>query len=54
MRNEPHNVHFGVKSRVSGQDPDARAFASATLPTMEAHLKKIQAIAVSAGVSVGG
>ncbi|HEY4843105.1 MAG TPA: DUF4142 domain-containing protein [Terriglobales bacterium] len=42
------------KEAASGQDPDARAFASATLPTMEAHLKKIQAIAVSAGVSVGG
>jgi putative membrane protein len=39
------------KEAASGQDPDARAFASATLPTLEAHLKKIQAIAASAGVS---
>jgi putative membrane protein len=41
------------KEAASGQDPDARAFASATLPTLEAHLKKIQAIAANTGVSVG-
>lgn len=34
-----------------GQDPDARAFAKATLPTLRAHLKKIQSIAASEGVS---
>jgi putative membrane protein len=39
------------KEATSGQDPDAKAFASATLPTLEAHLKKIQAIAATAGVS---
>jgi putative membrane protein len=39
------------KEAAAGRDPDARAFASATLPTLEAHLKKIQAIAASAGVS---
>jgi hypothetical protein len=32
----------------SGQDPDASAFAVATL---QAHLKKIQSIAASQGVS---
>lgn len=41
------------KEAASGQDPQARAFASATLPTLEAHLKKIQAIAANAGVSTG-
>ncbi|HEY0802228.1 MAG TPA: DUF4142 domain-containing protein [Steroidobacteraceae bacterium] len=39
------------KEAASGQDPDARAFASAALPTLEAHLKKIQSIAAEAGVS---
>jgi putative membrane protein len=39
------------KEAASGQDRDARAFASATLPTLEAHLKKIQAIAANAGVN---
>ena len=35
----------------SAEIPHAKAFASATLPTLEAHLKKIQAIAATAGVS---
>ena len=39
------------KEATTGKDPDARAFASATLPTLEEHLKKIQAIAANAGVS---
>jgi putative membrane protein len=34
----------------NGQDPDAKAFAKATLPTLKVHLKKIQAIAGEAGV----
>ena len=36
----------------SGQDPDAKAYAAATLPTLKAHLKKIQAIATAQGVDV--
>jgi putative membrane protein len=39
------------KEAASGRDPDARAFASATLPNLEEHLKKIQAIAASDGLS---
>jgi len=39
------------KEAASGQDPDARAFASATLPTLQAHLNRIRAIAADAGVS---
>jgi putative membrane protein len=39
------------KEASSGQDPDAKAFAAATLPTIKAHLKKIKAIAMSAGVT---
>jgi len=38
------------KEASSGRDPEARAFASATLPTLEAHLKKIQSIAAEAGM----
>jgi putative membrane protein len=34
----------------NGQDPDAKAFAAKTLPTLKLHLKKIQAIASSEGV----
>jgi putative membrane protein len=39
------------KEALAGRDPDAKAFAKATLPTLQAHLKKIQSIAASAGVS---
>jgi putative membrane protein len=36
----------------SGQDPDAKAYAAATLPTLQAHLKKIRAIASARGVDI--
>jgi putative membrane protein len=39
------------KEASSGLDPDAKAYARATLPTLQAHLKKIQSIAADAGVS---
>ena len=38
------------KEAQSGQDPQAKAFAAAMLPTLKAHLTKIQAIAAAAGV----
>jgi putative membrane protein len=34
-----------------GQDSDARAYATATLPTLQRHLKKIQAIAAAQGIT---
>lgn len=34
----------------SGKDPEARAFASDTLPTVKMHLQKIEQIAAAAGV----
>jgi putative membrane protein len=37
----------------SGKDPDAKAFAAATLPTLKLHLKKIQEIAAAQGVDAG-
>ena len=33
-----------------GKDPEAKAFAATTLPTLKAHLRKIESIAVSAGI----
>jgi putative membrane protein len=38
------------KEASDGKDPEAKAFAAATLPTLEAHLKKIQSIAMAAGI----
>lgn len=43
-------AEFNKEAR-SGGDPDAKAFARATLPILQAHLKKIQSIAADAGVS---
>jgi putative membrane protein len=39
------------KEVATGQDADAKAFAKATLPTVKAHLKAINAIAADAGVT---
>ena len=39
-----------TKEARSGQDPQAKAYAAATLPTLKAHLTKIEAIASAAGV----
>ena len=33
-----------------GKDPQAKAFASATLPTLQTHLQRIESIAASAGI----
>jgi len=38
------------KEAASGKDADAKAFAKRTLPALQAHLKKIEAIASEAGV----
>lgn len=38
------------KEASEGKDPQAKAFASATLPTLQMHLNRIQSIAESAGI----
>jgi putative membrane protein len=38
------------KEATAGRDPDAKAFAAATLPTLKMHLKKIEGIAAHAGI----
>ncbi len=44
-------IELFQKEATSGEDADAKAFAAATLPTLQTHLKKIQAVASSNGVS---
>jgi putative membrane protein len=39
------------KEATSGQDPKAKAFAVATLPTLKAHLTQIKTVASAAGVT---
>jgi putative membrane protein len=39
------------KEATRGQDPEAKAFASATLPTLKKHLEAIQGLASTAGIS---
>jgi putative membrane protein len=38
------------KEIASGQDPEAKSFATKTLPTVRAHLKAINSVAAAAGV----
>ena len=38
------------KEAATGRDPEAKAFARSTLPTLQTHLNKIQSIAQSAGL----
>jgi putative membrane protein len=41
------------KEIAEGQDPDAKSFATKTLPTVRAHLKAINALAADAGMKAG-
>jgi putative membrane protein len=53
IKDHEEDIALFKKEATSGQDPDAKAFAAATLPTLRAHLKAIKAIAGPAGVSAG-
>src|SRR6202051_1649268 len=52
IKDHEEDIAMFKKEAESGQDPDAKAFAVAALPTLRAHLKKIKSIATTAGVSV--
>jgi putative membrane protein len=51
IKDHQDDIAMFKKEAASGQDPDAKAYAIATLPTLRAHLKKIQAVAAGNGIS---
>jgi putative membrane protein len=51
IKDHEEDIALFKKEAASGKDPDAKTFASATFPTLQAHLKKIKSIAASAGVT---
>jgi putative membrane protein len=51
IKDHEEDIAMFKKEAASGQDPDAKAYAKATLPTLKLHLQKIKSIAASAGVS---
>ena len=51
IKDHEEDIALFKKEIASGQDPDAKAFGSATLPTLRMHLKKIKAIAADAGIT---
>jgi putative membrane protein len=50
VQDHQEDIQEFEKEANSGKDPDARAFAAASLPVLKAHLKKIQAVAAAQGV----
>lgn len=52
IKDHEEDIAMFKKEATSGQDPDAKAFAAAALPTLRAHLTKIKSIAKTTGVSV--
>jgi putative membrane protein len=53
VKDHEDDIKAFEKEAQTGQDPDAKAFAVATLPTLREHLKKIRSIATAAGISAG-
>ena len=51
IKDHQEDIAMFEKEASQGLDADAKAFASATLPTLRTHLKKIQAIADNNGVT---
>jgi putative membrane protein len=51
IKDHKETIALFQKEIASGQNPQAQQFASATLPTLQAHLDKINQIAGAAGIS---
>ena len=51
IKDHEEDIQEFKREAASGGDADAKAYAAATLPTLQAHLKKIRTIATETGVS---
>ncbi|MGH3426416.1 MAG: DUF4142 domain-containing protein [Terriglobales bacterium] len=51
VKDHKEDIAAFEKEIANGKDPDARHFAESTLPTLKAHLSKIESIAAAAGIS---
>jgi len=51
VQDHKDTIQLFKKEAQNGQDAEAKAFAKATLPTLHKHLKKIESIAKTSGVS---
>jgi len=52
VKDHEEDIALFKREARSGKDPDAKAFAVATLPTLQEHLKMIRSIATKDGVDV--
>jgi putative membrane protein len=52
VKDHEEDIALFKREARSGKDPDAKAFALATLPTLQEHLKMIRSIAAKDGVEV--
>jgi len=52
VKDHEEDVALFRTEATSGKDAGAKAFAAATLPTLEEHLKKIRSIAAARGIKV--
>jgi putative membrane protein len=50
IKDHEDDIAMFNKEATSGMDPDAKAYAAATLPTLKKHLKAIRAIAANTGL----
>jgi putative membrane protein len=50
IKDHEDDIAMFNKEASSGMDPDAKAYAAATLPTLKKHLKAIRAIAANTGL----
>jgi len=51
IKDHEEDIKEFQKEAATGRDPEAKAFARSTLPTLQTHLNKIQSIAQSAGLT---